>query len=84
MGLFVINEDKDIKVLSNLNDDELYNKSSKIDLSKEEGLHKFVNMGIENLLKIENTMTHTSEFNPNEVYLKKKKQMNMVLKLSNI
>lgn len=41
-------------------------------------------MGIENLLKIENTMTHTSEFNPNEVYLKKKKQMNMVLKLLNI
>ena len=84
MGLFVINEDKDIKVLSNLNDDDLYDKSSKIDLSKEEGLHKFVNMGIENLLKIENTMTHTSEFNPNEVYLKKKKQMNMVLKLLNI
>ena len=52
MGLFVINEDKDIKVLSNLNDDELYDKSSKIDLRKEEGLHKFVNMGIENLLKI--------------------------------
>lgn len=55
MGLFVINEDKDIKVLSNLNDDDLYDRSSKIDLSKEEGLHKFVNMGIENLLKIENT-----------------------------
>lgn len=72
MGLFVINEDKDIKVLSNLNDDDLYDKSSKIDLSKEEGLHKFVNMGLENLLKIENTMTHTTEFNPNEVYLKKK------------
>ena len=36
MGLFVINEDKDIKVLSNLNDDDLYDRSSKIDLSKEE------------------------------------------------
>ena len=71
MGLFVINEDTDVRSVSKFNDD-LYNRISKPDLNTTEGIQKYIQNNMMDIIHVNATINDPSEFDPNKVYLKKK------------
>lgn len=72
MGLFVINEDSDVRSVSKF-DDDLYNRISKPDLNTTEGIQKYIQNNMMDIIHVNATINDPSKFDPNKVYLKKKK-----------
>lgn len=72
MGLFVINEDSDVRSVSKF-DDDLYNRISKHDLNTEEGIKGYIQNNMMDIIHVNATINDPSEFDPNKVYLKKKR-----------
>ena len=71
MGLFVINEDSDVRSVSKF-DDDLYNRISKPDLNTAEGIQKYIQNNMMDIIHVNATINDPSEFDTNKVYLKKK------------
>lgn len=71
MGLFVINEDSDVRSVSKFNDD-LYNRISEPDLNTTDGIQKYIQNNMMDIIHVNATINDPSEFDPNKVYLKKK------------